>query len=605
MRQQQKPNGAPSPQHHAPYPQGVTNPSNNNPSAAAAATKKNATGEDGDDDDDNESHHRMMQQQPFLAAEKKKPSSSHGGAVRALFLSRTLQVIGLRLLSFVGTQWTFRRLRHRPQVLGQSSVRLDLLLTSILFLSREGFRLALTRLVSSDNQGLIWASIPVTTLLAILAAAYHWCSTRHYDADFAMAGVLYCLAAFIEGLGEPPVLLAMRTRLSIAEKAAAETLAGLVKTLIVALLLEPTIVNFGIAQCAYAVVYTVFLYYVTIASHHRQSSSSSSSSSLPLWPPYQWHGPTVRLALLFNLQGLFKHVLTQGDRIVLTMVANEYDQGVYAMGSAYGGLAARLLLQPMEESARLLFSRAVSDHDADGDATTTTTADLETLYTSCVKVVLYIGLIFSCLAVNYTQILLQVLAGWGDHPEAVATLSAFCVYTAALAWNGMTEACMYGIAKTGRELRNISIAHTAIGVVFVAVAPWAVTRGGTVALVGANTLSMMARALFAIYFVADSMKSKTAAGKNGPSTGAIMMRLVAKMTPPHLVLLAFATSYVATRMSRLVFDPKTNTGLPLLQVTAQHIGVGAACGVGILTLAYTVEKQLLRDLRRLSVAKQD
>jgi oligosaccharide translocation protein RFT1 len=306
---------------------------------------------------------------------------------------------------------------------------------------------------------------------------------------------------------------------------------------------------------------------------------------------------------------LFKHVLTQGDRIVLTMVANAYDQGVYAMGSAYGGLAARLLLQPMEESARLLFSRAVSDHDDDDANTTTattptTTADLETLYTSCVKVVLYIGLIFSCLAVNYTQILLQVLAGWGDHPEAVATLSAFCVYTAALAWNGMTEACMYGIAKTGRELRNISIAHTAIGVVFVAVAPWAVTRGGTVALVGANTLSMIARALFAIYFVADSMK-KTTDAKTGPSTWAIMLRLVTKMTPPPLVLLAFATSYAATRMSRLVFDPKTNTGLPLLQAAAQHVGVGAACGVGILTLAYTVEKQLLRDLRRLSVAKQD
>jgi hypothetical protein len=140
------------------------------------------------------------------------------GQQRALY--RTLFVIGLRLVSFVGTQWTLRRLRDRPQVLGQSGVQLDLLLTSILFLSREGFRLALTRLVSADNQGLIWASIPVTTFMAILAAVYHWYSTVQSDTDLAIAGLLYCFAAFLEGLGEPPVLLAMRSRLSVAEKAA-------------------------------------------------------------------------------------------------------------------------------------------------------------------------------------------------------------------------------------------------------------------------------------------------------------------------------------------------------------------------------------------------
>jgi oligosaccharide translocation protein RFT1 len=541
------------------------------------------------------------------------------GQQRALY--RTLFVIGLRLVSFVGTQWTLRRLRDRPQVLGQSGVQLDLLLTSILFLSREGFRLALTRLVSADNQGLIWASIPVTTFMAILAAVYHWYSTVQSDTDLAIAGLLYCFAAFLEGLGEPPVLLAMRSRLSVAEKAAAETLAGLVKTLVIAIVLEPTIINFGLAQCVYAIVYTVVLYAVTF---HQQQSSS--------WPSYQWHGPTVRLAFLFNLQGLFKHVLTQGDRIVLAMVANAYDQGVYAMGSAYGGLAARLLLQPMEESARLLFSRVVNvvvdaadvcDNDDATTATTTTSAtkstttttatarqcaELETLFTSCVKVVLYIGLIFSCLAVNYTQLVLQVLAGWGDQPEAVATLSAFCVYTAALAWNGMTEAGMYGIAVTGRELRTIGVAHTAMGVAFVATAPWAVMRGGTVALVGANTLSMMARALFAIYFVADWIRQQqTGPAKDAASTWAIMVRLVSKMTPPPVVLLSFVASYAATRTSQqFYFDSKTAaTGLPWLPAVARHVGIGAACGLGTLTLAYTVEQQLIRDLRRWSVDKRD
>jgi Rft protein len=244
-------------------------------------------------------------------------------------------------------------------------------------------------------------------------------------------------------------------------------------------------------------------------------------------------------------------------------------------------------LQPMEESARLVFSRV--DHDS---------KTLETVYTSCVKLVLYIGLCFSCLAVNYTQIFLTLLAGWGDNPEAVATLSAFCVYTAALAWNGMTEACMYGIAKTGKELQKVAMAHTVIAFVFVTLAPLAVIRGGTVALVWANTLSMIARALFAIYFAANSMKTA-----QEPSTLSIMLRLISKMIPPRLVMLCFVASYLATRTSKDVYELKA--GMPWLQSVAQHVGVGAACGMGIVTVAYTVEKQLLGDLRRLGAGKQD
>ncbi|KAL7524492.1 hypothetical protein ACHAXR_001708, partial [Thalassiosira sp. AJA248-18] len=144
---------------------------------------------------------------------------------------------------------------------------------------------------------------------------------------------------------------------------------------------------------------------------------------------------TLYLVFIFTLQGLFKHALTEGDKIVLSALAGSYDQGVYALAASYGGLAARLLFQPMEENARLLFSRqgalvvqhnidnASGDEDSEKDSKSVAfnlVKDLEDTYFFLIRVVLYIGLIFGAIASNYTSFLLRVLAGsrWGTNAGA-------------------------------------------------------------------------------------------------------------------------------------------------------------------------------------------
>ena len=102
------------------------------------------------------------------------------------------------------------------------------------------------------------------------------------------------------------------------------------------------------------------------------------------------------------------------------------------------GLAARLLLQPLEENARLLFSRQgalVAHGNVAGDKGDTKDArgytsnllqDLEDSYFFFVRVVLYIGFLFAAIGSNYSSVLLRLLAGsrWGSNPEATAALSA-------------------------------------------------------------------------------------------------------------------------------------------------------------------------------------
>jgi oligosaccharide translocation protein RFT1 len=527
-----------------------------------------------------------------------------------------------RLLSFAATHVTLRRLP--VHVLGVVHIRLELLRSAILFVSRQGLRLALTRRVTAANWNVAWTSLPLVTLLAAGAAVWH-VSTCHGDDDdnnnnealwcsddLLYGGLLYCLAAAVEGWGEPAVLHALR-QLDTATPAAAESAGTLVQTVatLVLLLLLPQsqgemlspICALGTAHVLSALTYTCFLYVQV-----------GRDLVGPRW--HALHGPTLSWTVVCTLQGLFKHVLTEGDRLVLATVASAHDQGVYALGSAYGGLAARLLLAPLEENARLLWSRLADDGDDDDDtgespdmtvpsstkrtATSSSSANqtsrqaLEDSYTVLVKVVLYIGLVFSCLAVHYTGLLLQILAGrqWGA--EAADVLAAFCVYTAFLAMNGMTEAFCYAVAAQGTDMGRMALVHTLVGLVFAATAIRAVPRYGSVGLVAANCLAMALRMIYSVgYAVSYFNVSTTQEGAARPSVRPVLQRLVGRMLPHPVVGLAFGSAFYATRLSLARFTwqaAEIAQGSRLwYQYAAQHVAVGATCGVGILTLAYTAE----------------
>jgi oligosaccharide translocation protein RFT1 len=518
----------------------------------------------------------------------------------------TLATLVLRLISFACTQWTFRVLD--PATLGRASIQLELLLTTVLFISREGFRLALTKNISSESWNVAWLSVPLATVVSVLALGWHlWVTgsvvgdddSNNIDYDYRWAGILYCIASCIEGWAEPAVLVTLR-QMNIAVKASAEGLATVGKTVTIVIALrylqnDWPVTAFGIAQMTYAIVYAIFLY-----------SKTWSQLIGPKWNAFD--RKTCYMTVVFTTQGFFKHLLTEGDRIVLTTLSGSYDQGVYAMGSAYGGMAARIILQPIEENARLLWSRLATQKIDATTKTTTATDPLEQSYTVLVKLVLYVGLVFSCIAVNYTSVLLNLLAGrkWGNNAEANAVLSAFCVYTAFLAWNGMTEAFLYGVASSGVDMGRLGAAHTAIGVLFACVAPLAVTKYGATGLVAANCVAMFLRAIYSVNYAAGFFASRQQ--KPFLST---LWRLLDQMFPRRQVILAFIGSYFATRASfnRLVDQAdelQLEAGsLPWLRLSLQHVGVGIACAIGLASLAFPLEREFRRSARSTWHGKQD
>jgi oligosaccharide translocation protein RFT1 len=468
-----------------------------------------------------------------------------------------------------------------------------------------------------------------------LALAWHllWVCRRRYDLsqqeddkDYRLAGILYCVAAVIEGSAEPAVVYFLR-RLDVTARASAEAVGVLVKTATVAMGLRWLSTNknpmhanttyvvsaFGFAQIVYAITYFVILYANYWNQQFRKPQKTTTAVPEPRWSwASLWHPPTMYMTLIFTIQGIFKFALTEGDRIVMSLLASSYDQGVYAMGSAYGGLAARMILQPFEENARLLFSRLATSGSNTKGSTTKIDPMLEVAYTVLVKIVLYVGLVFSCLAVHYTQILLVLLAGkrWGTNSEAVDVLSAYCVYTAFLAWNGMAEAFVYGVAvQTASEVGALGIAHAITGILFAGIAPPFVRSYGTVGLVAANGITMLFRAIFAVFLAARFFSKVSVAADPSVTTKNVLSRIVRDMLPVPVVWAAFGLAYWGTRVSLIRMTEKSQGvevgSLPWFGLAFQHVSVGVAFAIGTASVAFALERDFRSKLRLLLKGKRE
>lgn len=141
-----------------------------------------------------------------------------------------------------------------------------------------------------------------------------------------------------------------------------------------------------------------------------------------------------------------------------------------------------MLFQPLEEAARLIFSRLgpqspeTTDKARPSRENSGNAGLLLLLLRSLVKLVVLVGLVFSCLGFNYTRLLLSLLlgrgkqgqGGWGG--EAAWLLSCYCVYVSALALNGMTEAFVYAVATHTQvtQLHDTIIGYHRLGWRFMA-----------------------------------------------------------------------------------------------------------------------------------------
>ncbi|KAL9037760.1 MAG: hypothetical protein Q9214_005556, partial [Letrouitia sp. 1 TL-2023] len=304
--------------------------------------------------------------------------------------------IGSRALTFLVNQVLLRYLS--PDLLGIST-QLDLYSTSVLYFARESLRVALQRQTSGirspklkENgedqrkrktvksyeelekiQEAVNLSYIAIGLGVPLACIFGYLYLRSADAavlrtPFILESLItYTISTMLELFSEPCFIVSQQQML-YGTRASAESLATFTRCILTcasAIWASRSNVGLGaipfaIGQLSYAIVLNL-IYQLKIMPLSTQKSFSLlpkrvNSPSRTLTLSY-FSTPHITLASNLYAQSVFKHLLTTGDALLIAALTSLESQGAYTLAANYGGLLARTIFQPIEESSRSLFGR--------------------------------------------------------------------------------------------------------------------------------------------------------------------------------------------------------------------------------------------------------
>ncbi|KAF9938725.1 Oligosaccharide translocation protein rft1 [Modicella reniformis] len=653
----------------------------------------------------------------------------------------------LVLLQFVSRMLTFTLnqilLRFTSaETLGIASVQLELLLNTILFLSREGVRCAAIRVsddidagtsgsvpFASENKGsddacsdqetkdpnridnskmqqqqqqlgrneayrlqklvnMVYAPIPVGAFMTCLAVGYYLSlvdvSSEARFPGFRLSIYLYGLAALIELLSEPMFMVAQyklwfKTRVSVEGTAViircvltcALTIYGARATIVGASVttaghekvIESTspqargnntmgVLAFAIAQFVYGLLMlggfllafwsksaerkemeiqrmtaAVKKYHAGVVQVDDDQDVVSIKSLIPRKlvrtgkdgkPEYFYFDKELlKLSKTLTAQSLLKHILTEGDKMLMAGFTNAADQGVYAFVVNYGSLVARILFQPMEETSRTLFSKLLSDvgpatkvADKETPTATATTSHTETLpeaqiqnlilsrnlLLTIMKFHALLGLVFIAFGTHYTATLIDLVVGRYWSLKAPAVLSLYCWYVPIMGINGITEAVVQAVASE-KELAVLSYWMVGFSAVFCSTGAFlmGVMGLGAKGIVLANCVNLTIRIIWSMWFLSGYYGRYISATSRNLQRARGIGRFAnvpwRSVVPDSKVLAAFGVAYLVTAVS------EQRIGWDRLSDKVVHLGIGVGAFVAVMGVVYIVEKAFIRDIQ--------
>ncbi|KAJ9654188.1 Oligosaccharide translocation protein rft1 [Neophaeococcomyces mojaviensis] len=470
-----------------------------------------------------------------------------GGTATSKSASSTVYLIMIQVVSrgltFFGNQALLRYLS--PDHLGLA-IQLEALSVSVLYTARESLRVALQRsgqgqADDADKQSLrrkTQASVNAAYLVVLLGLLLGtlWGSWYLYQVneevlasqDFALAFRLYGVATIAELASEPGFVIIQQHAL-FRDRARAETSAAIARCIAACLAafymhrtgMAMSVLPFAFGQLCYALS-LLFVYFWTAS----KTATSEGFSIVPAKVPSSemlmsmFSKPLLALAAAFYGQSIFKWLLTQGDTLVLSLFADLQSQGIFALASNYGGLASRLLFQPVEESSRNIFGALLSESPSTQKppkATNTTQPtrgsqaqlkrqhSLTYLSTTLHAYLLLVAIPCTTLLPHIFPLVIQTLLGSGSQWSSSQTYSllyAYSYYIPCLAVNGILDAFVTSVA-TEAELGVQSFIMLAVTIIYLGAAYIGITvlQLGAVGLVYSNCLNMVLRIAFSLWFM--------------------------------------------------------------------------------------------------------
>ena len=498
--------------------------------------------------------------------------------------------------------------KTNPQIFGVAAVQLELLLSTLLFLSREGVRLAVlkepTDSVEKRQKFINICWIPALLLLlassAIICYLYFTSSLGSLVASGNVddsqsqtqtASILvifmYVIGAFLECAGEPWINL-YQSNLIFSPRLAADTTALCVRsvsTFVTVAILDMGVLGFGISQMIYGATHLL-----VILANSSVVLFKGDALSISNYMPRVIHTDDEKdgnflfcvnkrilgVAIVTTGSSLLKHLLTEADKIVLTFTRDSFDQGIFAVSHNYGSLIARIVFSPIEDAARVAFSKlslSTKPSKEKNNKEAKELLEILDLLQTLVQLVTMIGTILVIFGPNFARLaVFHLLSPQWRCEDTVQTLSAYCLYVFTLGLNGVTEAFVYAVASPSdfSWINNGLIVSS----LFYALSIWALNNYssfGTSGIILSGAVSMLCRIAFSYSFIQ----------RYFADNGIPFVRILSVPSIPLLfaTMIVFAICYTSSGW----YSTSDKTAMDALK----HVSIGASCGVSFLGVIYT------------------
>lgn len=494
-------------------------------------------------------------------------------------------------------------------------MQLELLLSSLLFLSREGIRLALLRTVVQEEKHLQQvvnlSSLPALLVLLFSGVVHLFCPS-FVGGMSRQVMLLYCGGAFFESLGEPLYNLYNQSfRIDCRLKAdAAATLTRSLLTFVGLVVLGLDTEGFGLAQLGFGAVHfgmmlrnmsqiqfsseemknrRVYLKDLIprVPTSSGETRGASESRALFAFLKHSFGSEAFSNAFYMTATSLLKHLLTEADKIVLSLYASHYDQAVYGVVNNYGSLVARLVFQPIEETSRISFAKMAAsskiEYESNNhDAANSILSSLSRLISTLLNSMLLLSICFPLFGPFYARVAVKYgLGGRWYSDETVQSLGIYCVYVLTMGLNGITEAFVNATAPAGVfSTVNSSMVCSSALYCLLSTIPF---RGcGACGILVANIGSMCVRIVFNVVYIQRYFSHPFGAkDKDVSSSKRFSPFQESLLTPVDMFGIVLVSSVLFHSSSRYVSSGMT------ARDAAEHILLGSIC---FLALAFTFYK---------------
>ncbi|KAG5335303.1 RFT1 protein, partial [Acromyrmex charruanus] len=429
--------------------------------------------------------------------------------------------------------------RHVGQaILGVINVRLLLLESMILFLSREPFVKACLTNTAEHNWAqvinLLWLTLPICIVMSFLFG-YIWLfllsTTEVLPPYYTFAVWAVGLSCVIE-LSSLVVQLVASAFLFVRLKIILDTIMIVIRTTtFVPLILyypENALLAFGIAQLVAAIFYTTshyayFHYHIKKLnkwSQKRRMSLKDNSDEYVIrefpfhtiedFLPCQLENndsyfdtKLTNLTWSFFRQGILKQILTEGERLIMTImpVLTFTEQGVYEIVNNMGSLAARFIFRPIEDSGYFYFTQIVKRDKTISDQNPVKVQESVNVLTHLCSVVTCIGLVVLVFGQSYSSLLLWLYGGSKlILPLPVLLLRAHCLAVLLLGINGVTE-CYTNATADNATINKSNLIMVYQSITFLGASYLFATWFGPVGFILGNCVNMGLRIIHSVIFI--------------------------------------------------------------------------------------------------------